>query len=72
MDCNMPVMDGYVATRILKDKMKKNELIDIPIIAHTAYCKDNTDKKITENGFDEYLPKPFNIAMLKTTLKKFF
>ena len=37
----MPVMDGYVATRILKDKMKKGEIPEIPIVAHTAYSKEN-------------------------------
>ena len=39
----MPVIDGYLATKILKEKMRKNELPEIPIIAHTAYCKDNIE-----------------------------
>ena len=40
----MPVIDGYVATKVLKEKMNKNEIPNIHIIAHTAYCKDNIDK----------------------------
>ena len=36
MDCNMPLMDGFEAVRILKQKMKANTLKYIPVIATTA------------------------------------
>ena len=69
----MPVMDGFVATRILKEKMKKGELPNIPIIAHTAYSteNDNMNKKLDETGFDAYLPKPFTLPVLKEKLGAF-
>ena len=69
----MPVMDGFVATRILKEKMKKGELPNIPIIAHTAYSteNDNMNKKLDETGFDAYLPKHFTLQVLKEKLGAF-
>jgi CheY-like chemotaxis protein len=36
MDCNMPLMSGYEATRILKDRIEKHELPNIHIVACTA------------------------------------
>ena len=38
MDCSMPVMDGYEASKNLTDKMKKNEIPTIPIVACTAHA----------------------------------
>ena len=37
MDCNMPVMDGYESTTLIKDYLKKRNLKDVPIVAVTAY-----------------------------------
>lgn len=37
MDCNMPEMDGYEATTLLKTLMLKGEIIRFPIIACTAF-----------------------------------
>jgi PAS domain S-box-containing protein len=53
MDIKMPVMDGIEATRQIK--IMKPE---IPVIAVTAYAYDTDKKRLLENGFDEYLPKP--------------
>jgi len=36
MDCNMPIMDGYSATKILIELIDKGELRELPIIACTA------------------------------------
>ena len=58
MDCNMPVMDGYEATTILKDKMNKEEIPKIPISACTAYAFNHDTKKCYENGMDDYISKP--------------
>jgi len=58
MDCQMPVMDGYETTRVLKDMMAKNEIQNIPIIAWTANNTDEDVKRCYESGMVDYLPKP--------------
>ena len=72
MDCNMPIMDGYAATKILKEKMNKKEIPFIKIIAHTAYSKENHEEKFEKYGFDDYLPKPFLLKQLKEKLAGLF
>ncbi len=58
MDLDMPIMDGFTATAILKDKMKKMEIQNIPIVALTALnSKDDIDKCYA-SGFDYFLAKP--------------
>ena len=37
MDCNMPIMDGYTSTTLIKQYLINNKLQDIPIIAVTVY-----------------------------------
>lgn len=53
MDLNMPVMDGYEATRKIKLMDPK-----IPIIAQTALGMEGEEKKCLEWGFDDYIAKP--------------
>eukprot|EP01016_Furgasonia_blochmanni_P052674 TRINITY_DN8429_c0_g3_i1.p1 TRINITY_DN8429_c0_g3~~TRINITY_DN8429_c0_g3_i1.p1 ORF type:complete len:336 (+),score=43.28 TRINITY_DN8429_c0_g3_i1:65-1072(+) len=58
MDCNMPIMDGYHATELLKDKMKAGEIGSCPIIAMTAFVGAGEIKKCLLAGYDDYLSKP--------------
>ncbi len=54
MDLKMPVMDGYQATKEIKDFRS-----DLPIIAQTAFAFENEKLKILSSGFDSYIAKPF-------------
>lgn len=63
MDINMPVMDGYEATREIR-KYSAN----IPIIAVTAFAYASDEQKVMESGFDGYMPKPINAKLLKAQL----
>lgn len=54
MDLDMPVMDGYEATKIIKD-----EASDIPIIALTAASFDDMENYLSNKGFDDVVQKPF-------------
>jgi CheY-like chemotaxis protein len=68
MDIKMPEMDGYEATKHLKDNPKTT---DIPIIALTASVALNEKAKIEAHGFDGYLAKPVKISELLSELSHY-
>lgn len=65
MDMQMPVMDGYSATRIIK---RKASFAAIPVIALTAYAMTDDIHKCHEAGCNHYLSKPFTSDQLANTL----
>ena len=68
MDLRMPVMDGYEATKILKEDSK---LKNIPIIILTASAMKTSDDEIKKIGSDSYLRKPISRPELLAELKKY-
>ena len=60
MDINMPVMDGYEATKEIRKYSQR-----VPIIAVTAFAYASDEQRVMENGFDAYMPKPINANQLK-------
>ncbi len=69
MDCQMPVMDGYEATRRIR--ASEGEKRHTAIIALTAYAiKDDRDRCL-EAGMDDYLRKPFKLEELEVMLEKY-
>ena len=60
LDINMPVMDGYEATR----EIRKLSL-DVPIIAVTAFAYASDEQRAMENGFDGYMAKPISAPQLR-------
>ncbi|KAK4780414.1 hypothetical protein SAY87_016520 [Trapa incisa] len=70
MDCEMPVMNGYEATRVIR-KEEKRYGIRIPIIALTAHSPEpDIWSTCKAAGMDSCLPKPFNGAQLMQILHK--
>lgn len=63
MDCQMPEMDGYTATREIRT-LEKNSNQHIPIIAITAYALKGDYKKCIDSGMNDYLSKPVEIKLL--------
>jgi signal transduction histidine kinase/CheY-like chemotaxis protein len=66
MDIKMPVMDGYEATRLIKDQRPS-----LPIIAQTAYALAGEKDKIIQAGCDDYLSKPIKPISLFKLLSQF-
>ncbi|WXR62609.1 PAS domain S-box protein [Peptostreptococcaceae bacterium AGR-M142] len=63
MDCQMPVMDGYEATRKIRE-YESNHKKHVKIVAMTAYAMEEDKNKCFVSGMDEYLSKPINFKKL--------
>jgi HPt (histidine-containing phosphotransfer) domain-containing protein len=70
MDVQMPVMDGFEATRAIRAGQTKALNPEIPIIAMTAHALKGDRERCLENGMDDYIPKPINPADLSAVLQK--
>ncbi|GAC19350.1 hpt sensor hybrid histidine kinase [Paraglaciecola arctica BSs20135] len=66
MDCQMPIMDGYAATK----EIRKN-WPDIPIVALTAGMGDNLRQQCIDSGMNEIMSKPYSLQELERTLTQF-
>lgn len=73
MDCQMPVMDGFEATRRIRDH-ERNDAASasrrVPIIAVTANAIAGDRERCLEAGMDDYIAKPFRKAELQVVLAK--
>jgi CheY-like chemotaxis protein/HPt (histidine-containing phosphotransfer) domain-containing protein len=67
MDCQMPVMDGYTATRELR---KLPEFANLPIIAMTANAMIGDKEKVLEAGMWDHISKPLNVKVMLETIAK--
>ena len=66
MDLQIPIMDGYAATREIK---KINP--DVPVIAQTAHVMSGEREKCFEAGCNDYLTKPIRLQVLFDTLIRY-
>ena len=67
MDCQMPVMDGYQATRELRKDLRNAAL---PVIAMTANAMVGDKEKCLAAGMNDFIAKPIDVAQLFTTLAR--
>ncbi|OGR26181.1 MAG: hypothetical protein A2277_19045 [Desulfobacterales bacterium RIFOXYA12_FULL_46_15] len=58
MDCQMPVLDGFEATRRIRENEKNRNLAHTPIIAMTGNAFDSDKQKCFEAGMDDFIAKP--------------
>ncbi len=70
MDCMMPVMDGYLTTKIIRSREAVVLNHNLPIIAMTANAMSSDRGVCLEAGMDDYLAKPVTKEKLAVLLKK--
>jgi signal transduction histidine kinase/CheY-like chemotaxis protein/HPt (histidine-containing phosphotransfer) domain-containing protein len=70
MDCQMPVMDGYRATELIRQKEQENGSPRLRIIALTANAMIEDRQRCISAGMDDYLSKPFNKAQITILLQR--
>ncbi len=70
MDCQMPVMDGYTATRHIRERELEQGLTRLPIVALTANAFDDDARQAEEAGMDAHLSKPYTRAQLRAMLTR--
>ena len=70
MDCQMPEMDGYEATRKIRDTNSNVKNHDITVIAMTANAMSGDRDKCMQVGMNDYITKPVNPNELELKLKK--
>ncbi|NCB08176.1 MAG: response regulator, partial [Bacteroidia bacterium] len=67
MDIRMPLLDGYMATRKIRETNQ-----DVVIVAQTAYAMAGDKEKALEAGCNDYMTKPLNRKLLMELIEKYF
>jgi signal transduction histidine kinase/ActR/RegA family two-component response regulator len=70
MDCQMPILDGFEATKRIREWEREGERSHLPIVALTAGAFEEDRQRCTEVGMDDFLAKPLRVSELSAALKK--
>ncbi|KAG2771430.1 hypothetical protein PC129_g8213 [Phytophthora cactorum] len=70
MDCEMPVMDGYTATKAIRQFERENDLPRIPVLGLTAYAMSGDRQKCLGAGMDEFMVKPISKNSLLKAIRQ--
>jgi two-component system, cell cycle response regulator DivK len=68
MDIQLPIMDGYEATRHFK---ADPTLTDVPVIAVTSYALRGDEEKARAAGCDDFVPKPYSPRQLLAKIRQY-
>jgi len=67
MDLTLPLMDGFEATKLIR---QNEQLKNVPVIAVTAHQEDDFRSDAKASGFDAYVTKPIDVNWLKELIAK--
>ena len=70
MDCQMPIMDGYAASRAIRELEESETRTRVPIIALSGKVMDEDLEACREHGMDDCLNKPFQLSQLRQCLER--
>ncbi len=70
MDVQMPIMNGYEATRTIRS-MPRKDVKDLPIIAMTANALEEDKEAALKNGMNAHISKPLDMDIFISVLKQF-
>ena len=70
MDCQMPIMDGYEASRRIRQLETEQQMAPIPIVALTAGSDRKDRDRCFDAGMNDYLTKPFSISDIQHAIDK--
>jgi PAS domain S-box-containing protein len=70
MDCQMPVMDGYTATRRIREQEAGAQGGHLPIVAVTANAMREDFERCRESGMDDFVAKPVTLAALSNAIER--
>src|SRR5690606_26747868 len=71
MDCEMPEMDGFEATRRIRAHERENGLVAVPIVALTAHILREHRERSLASGMNAHIPKPVELNVLRDVLIRF-
>jgi CheY-like chemotaxis protein len=71
MDCVMPRVDGFEATRRLREWEATRKRPRVPVVALTASAMEEDEERCRRAGMDSFVAKPVNIEMLRAVLEQY-
>ena len=71
MDCEMPIIDGFEATELIRQFEMENQIAAVPIIAVSAHALQEYRDKALKVGFNQYIYKPYSLDELREILLRY-
>jgi len=70
MDCHSPLMDGFEATRRIREDEARSDGTHTPIVALTALALAGDRERCLDSGMDDYMTKPVRTAQLAAAVQR--